>query len=63
MITSENKNNSVLIVDDDEIILIALIETMQSEGYHIVKANTPLDAIEKLKKEKFAVIISDQRMA
>ncbi|OHE72997.1 MAG: histidine kinase [Verrucomicrobia bacterium GWC2_42_7] len=53
----------LLIVDDDDIILVALRETVGSEGYRIVTCNSPIAALEHAKKEEFAVIISDQRMA
>lgn len=56
------QNRSVLIVDDDEIILVALYETISNQGYRVVKANTPQEGLERLQEELFSVIISDQRM-
>ncbi len=55
-------NKTILCVDDDEIILVALRETIEPEGYTVVVANTPAEAIELIKKQEFAVIMSDQRM-
>src|SRR5687768_2455838 len=52
----------VLIVDDEEIVLIALRETLLRAGYLVSTANDPLPALELMQKEQFAVIISDQQM-
>src|SRR5688572_4862895 len=52
----------VLIVDDEEIVLIALRETLTRSGYLVSTAPDPLPALELLQKEQFAVIISDQQM-
>ena len=61
--SQESKDYPVLIVDDDEIILVALNETISIEGYRIVQTTSPLQALEYIRKEVFAVIVSDQRMA
>ncbi len=53
----------ILVVDDDEIILIALAETLKHEGYEVTTTQSPRQAIEFLRTQRFAVIISDQRMA
>src|SRR5687768_3046943 len=52
----------VLIVDDEEIVLIALRETLLRAGYLVSTANDPLPALELMQKEQYAVIISDQQM-
>jgi response regulator RpfG family c-di-GMP phosphodiesterase len=52
----------VLVVDDEEIVLIALRETLVRAGYLVSTANDPLPALEMLKTQQFAVIISDQQM-
>jgi response regulator RpfG family c-di-GMP phosphodiesterase len=52
----------VLIVDDEEIVLIALRETLARAGYIVSTANDPLPALEILQNQQFAVIISDQQM-
>lgn len=59
----DNTEARVLAVDDDEIILIALAETLRHEGYQSVTTQSPREALELLKKGNFSVIISDQRMA
>ena len=53
----------ILVVDDDEIILIALAETLKHEGYEVTTTQSPRQALEFLQKQRFSVIISDQRMA
>ena len=52
----------ILIVDDEEIVLVALRETLVRAGYQVSTAKDPLPALEILQTEKFAVIISDQQM-
>jgi response regulator RpfG family c-di-GMP phosphodiesterase len=53
----------ILVVDDDEIILVALQETIEHEGYRVVTAGSGAEALEKVRQDRFGVIISDQRMA
>jgi response regulator RpfG family c-di-GMP phosphodiesterase len=60
---SETSHARILVVDDDEIILIALGETLKHEGYEAITTQSPREALEFLKKKSFAVVISDQRMA
>ncbi|HTG43469.1 MAG TPA: HD domain-containing phosphohydrolase [Verrucomicrobiae bacterium] len=52
----------VLIVDDEEIVLVALRETLLRAGYQVSTAPDPLSALEMLQFQQFAVIISDQQM-
>jgi len=53
---------SLLIVDDEPIVLAALKETLEREKYHVVATTSALKALEILREREFAVIISDQRM-
>jgi response regulator RpfG family c-di-GMP phosphodiesterase len=53
---------SLLIVDDEPIVLAALKETLERERYHVVACTNPLRALDILRTQTFAVIISDQRM-
>ena len=62
MTPSENSNHRLLIVDDEEIVLSALRDTLAREGYHIVTASSPIVALSLLKKEMFSVVITDQQM-
>lgn len=60
--TSPDHNRHILVVDDDAIILVALRETLEQEGYSVVTANSAQEGLAKLETQEFAVIISDQRM-
>ena len=53
---------SLLIVDDEPIVLGALKETLEREKYHVVATTSARKALEILREREFAVIISDQRM-
>jgi response regulator RpfG family c-di-GMP phosphodiesterase len=55
-------HNSILVVDDDGIILVAISETLAAEGLHVTTCNNPIDALELVKKNPYAVVMSDQRM-
>ncbi len=52
----------ILVVDDEEIVLVALRETLRREGYHVVTALNPLQALDLLKQGPFSVILTDQQM-
>jgi response regulator RpfG family c-di-GMP phosphodiesterase len=52
----------ILIVDDEEIVLVALRETLRREGYQVVTANSPVKAMELVGQDVFSVIISDFQM-
>jgi DNA-binding NtrC family response regulator len=53
---------SVLIVDDDEMVLATLKLTLAPEPYEVITCSNPLDALGLLANKGFAVIVSDQRM-
>lgn len=52
----------VLVVDDEEIVMLALRETLLREGYEVTGIGSPVAAVEVLKTTAFSVIISDHRM-
>ncbi len=52
----------ILVVDDEELVLKGLRDTLTREGYHVVTASNPFLALEELKKHNFSVIISDNHM-
>jgi response regulator RpfG family c-di-GMP phosphodiesterase len=51
-----------LVVDDEEIILMALREVLLREGYEAVTHTDPCKALESLRHDCFSVILSDQKM-
>lgn len=56
------KGLPLLLVDDEEIILSALQETLRRAGYESVTHSDPHAAIEELKRREFSVIVTDQTM-
>lgn len=52
----------ILVLDDDEIILVAIEETLKSAGYTVVTANSPEKALQLVREQFFAVILSDYQM-
>jgi len=52
----------ILVVDDEEIVLVALRETLRREGYQVVTALNAIQALELLKQGAFSVILTDQQM-
>ena len=52
----------LLVVDDEEIVLVALREALAREGYDIVTCNDPVQALNLVKEQTFSVIITDHQM-
>src|SRR5271154_459256 len=52
----------ILIVDDEEIVLVALRDTLLREGYRVIPSPHAIHALSVLKQEKFSVVITDQQM-
>jgi response regulator RpfG family c-di-GMP phosphodiesterase len=52
----------ILIVDDEEIVMVALRETLRRSGFMVETASGPKLALELLKQHQFAAIISDHQM-
>jgi len=53
---------SILIVDDEPVVLAALKETLERERFHVVACPSPRKALAILAEQDFSVIISDQKM-
>ncbi len=53
---------SILVVDDEMIVLTALRETLRLEGYTVVATPDALQALEEIQKTRFSVILTDQQM-
>lgn len=60
--TGDPESPRILVVDDEAIVLNALKETLERDGHHVTATTSPLKALELLRVEDFAVIISDHRM-
>src|SRR6201996_6424334 len=52
----------ILIVDDEEIVLVALRDTLLREGYNVVASPHAVHALSVLKEQTFSVVITDQQM-
>jgi response regulator RpfG family c-di-GMP phosphodiesterase len=52
----------ILIVEDEEIVLVALRDTLLREGYSIVASPHAIHALSVLKAQPFSVVITDQQM-
>ncbi len=59
---TEENNNKLLIVDDEEVMRDFLGEVLSEEGYRLDFASDGNEAIEKIKKVDYRVIITDIRM-
>ena len=57
-----DERNRILIIDDEQIVLIALSETLKREGYQVVALANPLEGLELIKRQPFGVILTDQQM-
>ncbi len=57
-----NERGVVLLVDDDPLVLASLEATLKREGYQIIAVERAEDAVEIIKKESLAIIISDYNM-
>ncbi|HLO65226.1 MAG TPA: EAL domain-containing protein [Azonexus sp.] len=53
---------TLMLVDDEPNILTSLSRLLRREGYHIMTAESPAEAFEKLAVTPAQVVISDQRM-
>jgi len=62
MVPQATPTPTILIVDDEPVVLTALKFTLEREGFHVVACNSPTKALDIMIDRDFAVIISDQRM-
>ncbi len=53
----------ILIVDDEKRILMLLKQSLQDEGYEVETANDGFEAIERIKKHDFDLVITDLKMS
>lgn len=52
----------LLLVDDEEIVLVALRQTLAQLGYQVSTASDAMQALGLLRQHAFAVVISDHQM-
>lgn len=53
---------SILVVDDEEIIRVLLTEILTEDGYLVTTAKDGLEGVERLKQDRYDLIISDMVM-
>ena len=58
-----NKKYPIVILDDDAVILRTLQETLKREGYVCFGSTHASEALDFIKQQTCAVVLSDQRMA
>jgi len=56
------KTKTILVVDDEPSMRIALSESLESCGYKVEVSGSGADALEKFQEDKFEVVITDMRM-
>ncbi len=52
-------SKKILVVDDDELVLIALQELLTPHGFSVTPASSGPEALEKIAAEKFDLVILD----
>jgi response regulator RpfG family c-di-GMP phosphodiesterase len=52
----------ILVVDDEQVVLAALRETLRLEGYEVFGVEDPIEALRLLRANSFSVILTDQQM-
>jgi DNA-binding NtrC family response regulator len=62
MKNNPQKTKSILVVDDEEVILRLLTRFFTNSAYDLVIANSIKDGIEKLDKCNFQLLLTDLRM-
>jgi len=53
----------VLIIDDEEYVLKALVRALQDEDFEVFTAPSGEEALEMVRRYKFKVVISDEQTA
>ncbi|HHO46945.1 MAG TPA: diguanylate cyclase, partial [Desulfobacteraceae bacterium] len=61
-LTTLKGNNSILIVDDDEILRMLLRQFLEGEGYQVTEADNGTQALDKLSSAAFDLVIMDIAM-
>jgi len=59
---SATETGSILVVDDEENARIGLSKILSKEGYRVEVASDGKEAIDRLKKLQFDLVITDMRM-
>ena len=60
--TADNGMHHVLIVDDEDMVLVSLRDTLAREGYQVTTAPNAIEGLARMKEKGFSVVITDQQM-
>ncbi|MFC0525469.1 response regulator [Pontibacillus salicampi] len=52
----------ILLADDEEVLRMLIVDTLEEEGYEIVEAEDGYEALEWLRKDTFDLVILDNMM-
>jgi len=58
----EKARDRILVLDDDEVVLLAIKESLIADNYDVAVFSSVKAALTAIEEEHFSVIISDQRM-
>jgi DNA-binding NtrC family response regulator len=56
------KRHTILVVDDEKLILNSIKHILRNENYHLLTAQSGIEGLELLKKHNVQLVISDQKM-
>lgn len=59
---TDNELHHILVVDDEEVVLVSLRDTLSREGYQVTTAPNAVEALARLKECAYSVVITDQQM-
>lgn len=59
---SASKSKCILIIDDDRLVLKALVKFLKSQGYNVESAESGQEALRKVQESSFDLVVSDIRM-
>ena len=59
---ADRQPHRILVVDDEEIVLAGLRESLVREGHLVVAVSNPFAALQEVQQQSFSVIICDHRM-
>jgi len=56
------ERHTILVVDDEKLILNSIKYVLRSENYHLLTAQSGIEGLKLLKKHNVQLVISDQKM-
>src|SRR5262245_14108358 len=58
----EKELHHILLVDDEEVVLSSLRDTLMAEGYRVTTAPNAMQGLARLRERAYSVVVTDQRM-